>query len=105
MTPDKQHARRNVRAVWESARATAREQAAQRRERVLAHADLADRLTAPPLCYPRPEQWTGYVPPATWQETRNDAARRAALVDICAEALRREQEGESEIGGDAWASD
>lgn len=110
MTPDKQtggaqdervvvpmvrRGRRSWRATWESARVKAREQAAQRRGRVLAHADLADRLTAPPLGYARPDQWSGYVPPATWQETRNDSARRAALVDICAEALRREQEGES----------
>lgn len=102
MTPDEKtgvvvpmarRGRRSMRAALESARAEAREQAAQRRARVLAHADLADRLTAPPLGYARPEQWNGYVPPATWQEARNGSARRAALVELCAEALRREQEG------------
>jgi len=97
--------RRNWRAVWEPMRARARAEAQARRARVLAHPDLAEALTAPPLCYARPDQWSGYVPPAAWQETRNDSARRAALVAICAEALRREQEGESEIGGDTWASD
>jgi len=89
-----------------------------RRERVLRHPDLARRLTEPPLGYSRPEQWNGYVPPAEIQDevpeglhssaldggfpnqhgkrsggTRpNMSPRRAALVDICAEALRREQE-------------
>ncbi|GLZ10266.1 hypothetical protein Acsp04_05010 [Actinomadura sp. NBRC 104425] len=102
VVPMVRRGRRNMRATWESARVKAHEHAAQRRRRVLAYADLADRLTAPPLCYARPEQWNGYVPPSTWgavqsgdksfRELPNDSPRRAALVELCAEALRREQE-------------
>jgi len=86
---------------------------AARRARVLAHPDLRDRLTGE-LGYARAEQWNGYVPPALCQDqeperlhdvqgfpnptravpgrTRNDSGRRAVLVEICAEALRRENE-------------
>ncbi len=46
-------------------RAEARAAAAERRRRVLAHPDLAQRLTERPLGFPRPEMWNGYIPPAT----------------------------------------
>ncbi len=46
-------------------RAEARSEAASRRKRVLAHPDLAKLLTERPLGFQRPEQWNGYVPPAT----------------------------------------
>ncbi len=75
----------------------------ERRERVLAHPDLAARLTQPPLNHTDPARWNGYVPPATWgdytwkdgtlDERKNSSPERAALVDICAEALRRETAG------------
>lgn len=90
--------RRDWRAVWEPMRAQAHTAAQQRRGRVLAHADLADALTTAPIGYARPDQWNGYVPPETdaipmgGGYVRNTSPRRAALVEICAEALRREQE-------------
>ncbi len=46
-------------------RTDARRAADERRRRVLAHPDLAQRLTARPLGFQRPEQWNGYVPPAS----------------------------------------
>ncbi len=46
-------------------RAGARSEAASRRKRVLAHPDLAKLLTERPLGFQRPEQWNGYVPPAS----------------------------------------
>ncbi len=46
-------------------RAEARAAAAERRRRVLAHPDLAQRLTERPLGFMRPEMWNGYVPPAS----------------------------------------
>ncbi len=46
-------------------RAEARAAAAERRRRVLAHPDLAQRLTQQPLNFSSPGRWTGYVPPAT----------------------------------------
>lgn len=86
-----------------------------RRERVLRYPDLARRLCEEPLGYKFPEQWNGFVAPADCQDEtpeslrspngfpnpgwtmtgrtrRNDSPRRAALVDICAEAMRRERE-------------
>lgn len=60
-----------------------------RRARVLAHPDLAIKLTAAPLDYTEPGRWSGYVPPRMWAEQLNNSPRRAALVDICAEAAKR----------------
>ncbi|MGW7001339.1 hypothetical protein ACWGCW_00580 [Streptomyces sp. NPDC054933] len=63
---------------------------AHRRGMVLAHRDLAAKLTAPPLEFPTPEAWTGFVPPATTcTGAINTAPTRAALVAIVAEAERR----------------
>jgi hypothetical protein len=100
----------NEKAVRDQARAECQE----RRARVLKHPDLAKRLTEAPLKYGRPEAWNGYVPPAEgpwggqsprssppcncsqrWHGhdvlvVRNDSPQRAALVEICAEALARE---------------
>ncbi len=46
-------------------RAEARARTAERRRRLLAHPDIAQRLTERPLCFPRPGMWNGYVPPAS----------------------------------------
>ncbi len=62
---------------------------AERRRAVLAHADLAERLCEEPLSFARPDQWTGYIPPAVWQGTPNTSPRRRALVEIYEEALSR----------------
>ena len=85
-----------------------------RRDRVLRHPDLAARLREPPLSFPDPGMWDGFVPPAECQDEtpeavhstagvpnakgrrtgpreQNDSPRRLALVDICAEAMRRER--------------
>lgn len=62
---------------------------AERRRAVLAHADLAERLCEEPLSFARPDQWTGYIPPAMWQGTPNTSPRRKALVAIYDEALSR----------------
>lgn len=96
-------------------------ESAERRARVLRYPDLATRLTQPPLLFRRPEDWTGWVPPAALEveacpacrddpgkwgcnrpgHTRrlNDSARRAALVEIAAEALRREEKAPASPGG------
>lgn len=70
-----------------------------RRDRVLAYVDLDRKLTLPPLDYSRATQWNGYVPPTMCGEALNTSPRRHALVEISAEALRRERE-EQEHGGD-----
>lgn len=70
---------------------------AERRERVLAHPDLAARLTERPLKFARPDVWNGFVPPkyvpSRDGQRINDSPYRIALVDICAEAHRRFEDG------------
>lgn len=60
------------------------------RAMVLSHPDLAARLCAPPLDYKRPDQWNGFIPPEYFNGHFNDSPRRAALVEICAEAESRQ---------------
>lgn len=85
--------------------ATAASEIAERRARVLRYPDLAARLTQRPLEFTHPEKWNGFVPPKTvptrddWKP--NDSAVRAALVEICAEALRRDAEEGQLPGGEA----
>ena len=62
----------------------------ERRALVLAHPDLAKRLTERPLSYSRPENWTGYVPPLQWRGEHNDSVHRRALVAIVEAAEARE---------------
>jgi hypothetical protein len=69
--------------------AAAGQECAQRRADVLAHPDLAARLVAE-LGYQRPDQWNGFIPPATFNGAPNDSPRRAALMLISAEAWKRE---------------
>lgn len=66
--------------------------AKRNRALVLAHADLASALTANPIGYADPQQWSGFIPPATDSNGRLiTCMRRAALVAIVGEAIRREQ--------------
>ena len=61
-----------------------------RRGLVLAHADLAAKLTEPPLSFSSPEKWTGYIPPAlTAEGAINPSPVRAALAALIAEAEKR----------------
>jgi len=62
------------------------------REAVLAHPDLAERLTQPPLGYAQPSQWNGFVPPELFNNQINDSPRRAALVAVVDEALARSEQ-------------
>jgi hypothetical protein len=87
-----------------------------RRAAVLAHGDLAARLARPPLCYRRPGDWNGYIPPVVALDddggilrrveqngravfnqlgrrssgiVYNDTPERAALIEISTEAWHR----------------
>ncbi len=60
------------------------------RDAVLSYPDLAARLTEPPLDYPKPEQWTGFIPPEMFNNQRNSSPQRAALAEIAAEAHARD---------------
>lgn len=67
----------------------ARTEAAHRRGLVLRYPDLAAKLTEPPIGFSAPEKWTGYIPPATWNQAMNTAPCRPALLALVAEAERR----------------
>jgi hypothetical protein len=88
--------------LWREAHARATRASQERRARVLLHADLAARLCRPPLGYGSPEQWNGFVPPRYLPGDMlgvvriNTAPRRAALAEICAEAMQRPVKGEGE---------
>lgn len=81
---------------WSQPIREAAEAAAARRARVLAHPDIARRLTDPPLCYRNPEAWNGHVPPATIEgpagPVRNTSRMRLALISILTATQERERE-------------
>lgn len=83
---------------WAQPIREAREACEARRARVLAHPDIADLLTKPPLKFARPEQWTGYIAPAVIESGRgtvtNTSPRRAALIAICQAVAEREREAD-----------
>lgn len=87
-----------VGALWREALASAQQENARRRERVLKHPDLAAQLCEPPLPWSSPGHWNGFVPPrfmpadASGLVRPNDSPQRAALVEISTEAARRELE-------------
>lgn len=69
------------------------------RRRVLAHPDLAARLTERPLAFKHPWQWTGYIAPQ-WLADETDAPTgwhlnqspyRAQLMDIMTAVVERER--------------
>jgi hypothetical protein len=70
----------------------ARRECQERRARLLAHPDLARRLCGPPWNFKRPEQWTGFVPPATYGAQVNSSPFRAALVELLTDLEARERE-------------
>lgn len=70
-----------------------REKCAERRARVLAHPDIAKRLTHPPMRYPSPEYWTGYIPgPKRGDDQPNNSPIRRQLLAIVQAVYEREQE-------------
>jgi hypothetical protein len=109
--------RRPVIRMWQEARARSKQESSARQARVLAHPDLARRLTDPPLKLSDPGRWSGWIPPKTLAEEAckscdggdprpacrgwphrsrlNDSPVRRQLVEIAAEAMRREQAGGS----------
>lgn len=88
--PDGSYAR--ARPLWEHAVRDATARMRDRKAAVLAHPDLAQRLTEEPLNFARPDQWNGGIPPEMFNGEHNDSPRRAALVEIAEEATRRSSE-------------
>lgn len=67
-----------------------RAQAEARKALILRHPDLAERLTKPPLGYQRPDQWSGAIPPETFNGVANDSPLRPVILQLLAEAEARE---------------
>lgn len=69
----------------------------RRRTLVLRYPDLAEQLKKPPHRHTTPQDWTGYIPPATdCTGAINTTPCRAALLALVAEAEQRaeaEQQG------------
>lgn len=82
-------------ALWRGQFAETQARMKRARAAVLAHPDLAERLTMTPLNYAKPEQWNGGIPPkytpedASRRVEPNDSPRRAALLAIVEEAMSR----------------
>ncbi|GAA0637547.1 hypothetical protein GCM10009535_12440 [Streptomyces thermocarboxydovorans] len=73
--------------------AEAQRAAAYRRSLVLRYPDLAAKLTQPPIGHTSPQMWNGYIPPATdCRGAINTAPCRPALLELVAEAERRQQQ-------------
>lgn len=70
--------------------AVARSECAQRRGLVLRYDDLAARLTQAPFRFSKPEFWNGFVPPAQWGQSINSDPSRRVLLELIAEAERRQ---------------
>jgi hypothetical protein len=73
------------RREWHRIIVEARERAQKRRERVLAHPEIAERLKA--LGYRTPELWSGYVPP-------DEGPVRRELIDIMRAVVAAEGGGD-----------
>jgi len=96
---------------WGDAQAQSVEESRARAARVLAYPDLVKRLAEQPAALRDPHKWNGWIPPRTVPEVEcgdrcgvhqrpctnrhfapaNDSPIRKQLVEIAAEALRREQ--------------
>lgn len=78
-------------------KADAKAENRRRRTLVLRHPDLAKQLTEAPNRHTTPEDWTGYIPPATdCTGAINTTPCRPALLALVAEAEQRadrEQQG------------
>jgi hypothetical protein len=71
--------------------AAARTEAAHRRGLVLRHPDLAAQLTVAPCRFSKPEFWNGFIPPAQWGQKINTDPSRRVLLELVAEAERRQR--------------
>ena len=95
-------------ALYREQRAKAEAEQAERRSLVLADDELAKRLTAPPIGFANPRQWTGYIPPLMIEGperqgmVRNPSPIRVQLVAIVREAYARNY---GEATGRAWLQD
>lgn len=81
---------------WNDVVAEARKRCRARRARVLAHPQIAAKLTQPPLRYRDPSFWTGYIPPKIIEgpsgPIENRSPERRALIEICNEVIEAERQ-------------
>lgn len=81
---------RSMAHLWDGELEKSANRRAVRKTAVLAHADLAAKLCAPPISYDDPHQWNGGLPPLTDADGRHTGSPRAhALHQLVAEARAR----------------
>ena len=85
--PDRWH------RMWQTALTASEAECAARRAVVLADPDIASRLRDRPLGFKHAGQWTGFVPPETFNGGRNQTWEREALAAIVADAIAAEAAG------------
>ncbi|TAK32286.1 MAG: hypothetical protein EPO40_02885 [Myxococcaceae bacterium] len=117
MQPDAPQPSRSYAREWQIAAIASAATSAERRDRVLAYPDLVKRLTEPPFAISNPMRWNGWIPPRTLPRQAcgpscgrvrsctlpeyahatpiNDSPVRTQLVEIAAEAYRRDVEERS----------
>lgn len=99
-------ARQRIMSIYRQEQRKSKADSARRRAMVLKHEDLRAALLAHPLNFTRPEQWNGWIPPATVPAAGegadgpttdvghgykpNRSPRRQALIAIVNEAEQRE---------------
>lgn len=76
--------------------AKAKEECAENRRRVLAHPDLAKRLTQPPIGMSSTDMWNGWIPPEKWREAHNGSPVRRALVKLMEDVAHAERESDAD---------
>lgn len=81
--------RPNIAELYRRVAAGVAHEKTERRELVLSYPDLAARLTRLPWPFSEPDRWSGHIPPYLFAGRRNDSPQRAALVEICREAISR----------------
>lgn len=83
-------ARKSFKHLYEGQLAASKQQSVHQLELVLAHPDLAAKLTQPPIGYKHADDWNGWVPPELDSNGRtNDAPRAVALGHLIGEAQHR----------------
>lgn len=90
--PEPPAAPRDWRTRWQQAVRQGQDDCRESRASVLRHPDIAERLTAEPLDYARPEQWNGFIPPELFNGERNRSGRRDALLALVADAREADRQ-------------
>lgn len=93
-----------IRGTWGDPVEQEQQKCRDRRRRVLAHPDIAIRLTHPPMRYPSPEMWTGFIPPALISSGAGDKPNKSPIrkqLIAIVQAVADREAAESPVEGEA----